>query len=208
MRMVRRGNGARIATAGRLGPGRQPTRGQGTLRRDARMAHQPGDGLVWHHAFGPDTIMPPSYWPRMVRRFWEVLRTDQAALEMWKGFFPGLDGAISCPESNSPGHVGVVMELVRRHDPRQLPRERSRHPPLWPCGSRCGSFRVCRVQVGRSVRLLRICGQDCCRGWSPSLGPHARCRCYPCEIRERSAIAARVIAGHLHPLDRVIARRT
>ena len=207
MRMVRRGNGARIATAGRLGPGRQPTRKRGTLRRDAWAAHQPGDGLVWQHALGPDTTMPPSYWPKMVRRFWEALRTDQAALEDWCRFFPGPDGAILCPESNSPGQVGVLMELVRLHDPRRLPRERSRRPPLWPCGSRCTSLRVCRVQVGRPVRLLRICGQNCCRGWSPSLGPHLRCRCYPCETRERMAIVARITARQLHQLDRADTRR-
>ena len=208
MRVVRLWKGARIATAGPLGPGRQPTRRQRTLRRDARVAHQPGDGLVWQRAFGPDTIMPPSYWPKIVRRFWEVLRTDQEALGKWCRLFPGPDGAILHPESNSPGQVGVVTALVRLHDPRQLPRERSRRPPLWPCGSRCGSLRVGRVLVGRPVRLLRICGLDCCRGWGPSVGPHSRCRCLPCENSERRAILARITAGQLHPLDRADARRT
>ena len=208
MRVVRRRNGARTATAGRLGPGRQPTRQRGTRRRDARAAHQPGDGIVWQHSFGPDTIMPPSYWPKVIRRFWEVLRTDQEALERWGRFFPGPDGTIAYPESNSPGQVGIVMELVRLHDPRQLPRAQSRWPPLWPCGSRCSSLRVGRVQVGRPVRLLRICGQDCCRGWSPSLGPHSRCRCHPCETNERRAIVARITAWQLHRLDRADTRRT
>ena len=194
MRRVRLWNGARIAPAGRLGPGRQPIRKRGPPRRDARATYQPGNGLVWQHAFGPDTTMPPSYWPKMVRRFWDAIRTDQAAHEMWCRFFPGPDGAISRPESNSPGQVGALMELVRLHDPRQLPRERPRRPPLWPCGSRCTRLRVCRVQAGRLVRLLRICGQNCCRGWSPTLGPHLRCRCHPCETSERMAIAARITA--------------
>ena len=195
------GRRACTAAAGRLGPGGQPIRRRGTRRRDARRAHLPGDGLIWRHAFGPDTILLPSYWPRMVRRFWEALQTNQAALGMWCSLFPGPDGTISCPDPSSPGQVGVLMELVRLHDSRQLPRERSWRPPLWPCGSRCTSLRVCRVQVGRPVRLLRICGQDCCRGWSPSLGPHLRCRCYPCETSERMAIVARITARQLHQLD-------
>ena len=207
MKRARRRNSTVIA-AGRLGPGRQPTRRRRPPRRDARTMYQPGDGIVWQHSFGPDTIMSPSYWPKVVRRFWEVLRTDQEALERWHRFLPGPDGTIAYPKSNSPGQVGVVMELVRLHDPRRLPRAQPRWPPLWPCGSRCSSLRVGRVQVGRPVRLLRICGQACCRGWSPSLGPHTRCRCHHCETSERGAIVARIAAWQLRRLERVDTRRT
>ena len=210
MRVIQLWKGARIATAGPLGPGRQPVRQRRTRRRDAPAAPWYGDGVIWQHSSGPDTIMAPSYWPKVLRRFWEVLRTDQDALEIWCRFFPGPDGTVAIPRANSPGQVGVVMELVRLHDPRQLPRPQSRRPPRWPCGSRCSNLRVCRVQLERPGRLLRICGQDCCRGWSPSLGPHSRCRCPSCETNDRMAIVARIRAwtGTAIALNRADARRT
>ena len=175
----------------------------------AQVAYLPGDGIIWRHIMGPASLLQPSYWPRLVRRFWEILHTERGAVGLWDRAFPRGDGEITCP---SVDMAVSVIELIRRFEPRRLPRPRSREA-TWPCGPRCSRLRVCRPRAAARplfARRWKVCGKRCGLGWNPNWGPHSLCRCHPCEVQERRAIARRIAeylvrrrAGQEQPQERM-----
>ena len=154
-----------------------------------------GDGLIWRHAMEPASLIPPSYWPRLVRRHGSILCTAQGATELWDHTCIRNWGVVTCPSADM---AGTVIDFIRRFEPRRLPRPRSQ-ASIWPCGARCSRWVACRPRAPNKplfARRWRTCGRHCGQGWNPNRGPHRLCRCSQCEMQERRAIARR-IAEHI-----------
>ena len=193
------------ATGNRYLPGGLLYRLADTPHHDGRMEGDPstamsetagrdylyGDGLIWRHATEPASLIPPSYWARLVRRHGTILCTAQGALELWDHTCIRNWGRITCPSADK---AGIVIDFILRFEPRRLPRPRSL-ASIWPCGARCSRWIACRPRTpGKPLfaRRWRTCGRHCGQGWNPNRGPHRLCRCSQCEMQERRAIARRI----------------
>ena len=62
-----------------------------------------GCGIVVEHAMEPASLLPPSYWPRLVRRFWTALRADEEAHTAWDRLCQRLLGTDARPADCSAG---------------------------------------------------------------------------------------------------------